>query len=555
MKSRRTLLLLLCIAVPGWSLYSQETSPVVETVKPQDLKRTAYRLHITVDRLANARTSLKEATDLALHADLETLNDYGSYGSLAGMWIQIDRKGARAMIGSMILDISSHAQAAEDLDSYRNYTSRAQQLLGSLNELDPEHALQIVQLWPPPSAKFGAAGEQALAQLQSNLYNQLMSQSAYSSPDMIYEQLQQSPKAASLPLALRTQVAQGLINSNQKEKAKALLDQAIVEMSNRLSVNGRKYDYENFLNGLARVYPDRMIDAFSAYQETLASQSTDASPGLVMQSGDQRVWLTPAESTALNVVRNLYNRPELTWTLLNSVPGLRAKIDQLGGLDNVLSPDGGGLSAGPQVRSYPATASEMARGTLPMPVRTADLSQTAQAPNPSQLFQSLRGKAEGNPEMVRRKLQDTYRKKEDFASLISLAQTANYQDPDLSSIALQVARGLLPQFDDLHQRAGNFRNLMSTVRSCEGEVDPGLLKQGMSLVNDLRAEEENNAQTNPPGPNARIYRQSDDLEIALIGQTAVEDFSAALRYVRALENDGLKIRALVQITQTLMSNY
>lgn len=77
----------------------------------------------------------------------------------------------------------------------------------------------------------------------------------------------------------------------------------------------------------------------------------------------------------------------------------------------------------------------------------------------------------------------------------------------------------------------------------------------MGLVNDLREEEETNEKANPSPPNARIYRPSDELEITLIAQTAVEDLTAALRSVHAMESDVLKIRALVQITQTLMSNY
>jgi hypothetical protein len=140
MNSRRTLLLILCLAVPCLSLSAQERNPGIQIVKPQDLKRTAFRLHISVDRLVNARAALNEATDLALRSDSDGMNDYGSYGQLAGMLIQIDWKKAREMIGAMLLDLSSGAQAAANLDSYCTYMSRAQQLAGSLNEIDPERA-------------------------------------------------------------------------------------------------------------------------------------------------------------------------------------------------------------------------------------------------------------------------------------------------------------------------------------------------------------------------------------------------------------------------------
>jgi hypothetical protein len=401
----------------------------------------------------------------------------------------------------------------------------------------------------------GDEGERALAQFQNELNSRITSSAVYSSPDLIYEQLQQPQKAAALPLALRTEVAQSLIHSNQKDKAREVLDQTIVDLGKRPLVQDQRYDFENFLSGLARLYPERMMDAFSAYQQMLAAQDADASQGTAMQSGEQWLWLSSAESTAVNVVRGLYNRPELAMRLLDSVPGLRSKLDQLGGLDHVLSTGSAGLSPIPQVRSYGIAASEMAGIMAANPPARPSDPLSDPPPNPTQLFQSLRGKAESNPEVVRRKLQGAFSKKEHFSQLVSLAQIANYQDPDLSSIAIQVARELLPQFENLEQRAGNLRNLASTMRSCEGEVDPGLLKQGMSLVSELREEEKNREQANPPEPNTRIYRQSDDFEIALIGWTAADDLSAALRRAHAMESDSLRIRALVQIAQSLISNY
>jgi hypothetical protein len=83
-----------------------------------------------------------------------------------------------------------------------------------------------------------------------------------------------------------------LINSNQRDKARAVLDQAIVDMGKRPLVQGQRYDFENFLSNLARLYPERMMDAFSAYQQMLAAQDADASQGTAMQSGEQWVWLS-----------------------------------------------------------------------------------------------------------------------------------------------------------------------------------------------------------------------------------------------------------------------
>jgi hypothetical protein len=48
---------------------------------------------------------------------------------------------------------------------------------------------------------------------------------------------------------------------------------------------------------------------------------------------------------------------------------------------------------------------------------------------------------------------------------------------------------------------------------------------------------------------------SDDLKIMLTAQSSAEDFNAALRSARALGDDLLQIKALMQIAQLLINNY
>jgi hypothetical protein len=545
MKNRRLLLFCLCLGMLTSLAPSQEKGGRVEIVRPQDLKRTAYRLRISVERLTNARTALREATDLAVRLDPPVLNDYGS---LARLWIQLDRKKAREMIGSMIAQLSRNAQAAEDLESYRKCTNQAQQLLSSLSEVDPEKAMQIVELWPAPSARLGKAGEQALTQFQNDCNNRLMSQAAYTAPEQLYNQLSQPQKAGSIPFTTRSQVAMALMNQNQKDKARAVLDQAIEDMGKRPPEPGKNYDYEGFLRELARMYPERFLDAFNTYQGMVARQETNSNSGVMVQWGEQRLPLSATESAALNIIRSLSFRPELCLKLLNSVPSLRDKIEQAGGIDNVISPSSLTVSSSapyyPAGRSNPPPAAAGGRDGSPAP---------ESLPNPSQLFLSLRGKAELNPDLVRRKLSDTYRQKEHFSHLISIAQMANYQDPDFSAIALDLAREMLPLFDNLQQRANSLRTLVSAYRQLEGEVPSSLLKEGLILANEMSEEENNRGQSAPPG--VKVPRPSDDLKIMLTAQGSLEDFNAALRSARALGEDLLRIKALMQIAQTLLSNY
>ena len=213
-------------------------------------------------------------------------------------------------------------------------------------------------------------------------------------------------------------------------------------------------------------------------------------------------------------------------------------------------------SALPLSPPSPLRLTNVAEKSNPRPAAAGgrDSSPTSELPpNPYQVFLSLRGKAELNPDLVRRKLSDTYRQKEHFSHLISIAQMANHQDPDFSTIALDVAHGMLPLFDNLQQRANSLRTLVSSYRQLEGEVPSSLLKEGLILANEMSEEENNREQSAPPG--VKVPRPSDDLKIMLTAQGALEDFNAALRSARALGDDLLRIKALMQIAQMLQNNY
>lgn len=558
MKNCRAVLLPICFLLFSFLSYAQQsntqaTNIKVEVAKARDLRRTAHRYRISLGQLANARSALKEATDLALRQDPPVLSDYSSLGRL---WVQLDRKNASSNVASMIEQMCRQAQLAEDVASYRRYTTQGQQLLSLVLGLDIEKAREIADLWPAPSAKLGDDGRQALLQFQADFSSRLIMQAPSAVSEKIYQELLQSQKSSSISLTSRITLAQSLINLDQKDKARAVLDQAIADLGQAAPEPGKTGEYESFLRMLASLYPEKSMSALDAYKAALARLGPSANPGAVYQIGDQRITLDRSESTALSMLRGMYGRPELAMKLLDANPGLRAKLDQIGGVDNFLNPSQLSGIAPPIPISVTAPAGSMPPNPPPPPERPA---------NPSDLFRTLRGKADSNPESVRRKLLDTYQKKEGFQTLINLAQMASYSDPELSDIALEVAHGLLPLFDSLNQRATSLRSLITVLRECDGEVDPTLLKEGFILVGELREEENQKAQpvlaapgavppavnvNPPPGP---VVHPSDDLEITLIAQTALDDFGSALHSAHSIEDEGVRIRALMQIVQVLIS--
>lgn len=551
---RRNAICLLWFGIFALAAYGQETPGRVEALKAElartrDLKLTAHRMNISVDKLSDARTALREATDLAQRQDSPAAADFSA---LARLWATLDRKQARAQIASMIGRLCNEARSAKDLISYRSFTAAAFQLLFMLVEMDPEKAQQLADLWPEPASSFGEAGRQALGTLQGDLENRLAMSAASALDEKKLDQYLQPQTSVEAAFSPRISIVASLANANQKEKARQVLDRAVADIALRAPDPGKNREIESFLLQLSNMYPEKLMEAFENYKSLLARQDPAAAPGFIYELGEEKVLLDPVEAVTVSLVRSMYGKPELTMKLLESQPGLRAKFEKVGGMDAVISMPSSLASSTLTRRSYPANA--------PPPVQPAasgaDPAAMAKAVNYPELLRKLRGKAETDPGAVRRMLIDTYQKKEHFQALINLAQMALYSDPDLSFIAMDVAHGLIPAFDTLQQKAASLRSLISAWRRIQGEVESTLLSEGYILAMQIREEEKEKA---PAASELQavtaVISPSDDLVTFLLAQNALDDFRAALSRVHALPNDFIRIKALIRIAQSFQGNY
>ena len=99
----------------------------------------------------------------------------------------------------------------------------------------------------------------------------------------------------------------------------------------------------------------------------------------------------------------------------------------------------------------------------------------------------------------------------------------------------------------------------------EGEVDPGLLKEGFVLASELREEQPGSGcgfwfrrfrglgASLPPRRygSLAIPRGADQLEAMLVSEYARDNFAGALTYVRSMQDAKLKLMALNQMIQSL----
>ncbi|PYV17022.1 MAG: hypothetical protein DMG07_06765 [Acidobacteria bacterium] len=125
-----------------------------------------------------------------------------------------------------------------------------------------------------------------------------------------------------------------------------------------------------------------------------------------------------------------------------------------------------------------------------------------------------------------------------------------YEDPDLGSIALDLARPLVQQVEPLLRRAGALQNLVRAYRQLDGEVDADLLKDGFLLADEIREQDRKERPATPYSSGL-----ADGIENSLVAEYARDNFDAALRYALAIPDERRRLTVLVGIVMAQRQNY
>jgi hypothetical protein len=147
------------------------------------------------------------------------------------------------------------------------------------------------------------------------------------------------------------------------------------------------------------------------------------------------------------------------------------------------------------------------------------------AENPAKLMKELKEKADTNPDYVRGRLREIAQGKRGLDTLMSLVSMSSYDETDLGSLALEVAKPLVLQVEPIEKRASYLQRLITASRQSEGDVPPDLYNNGFSLAEQLREKSKN-----PGNPTA-----------AAKGSTpgAPQDIQSALRDAMAMSRAGV----------------
>jgi hypothetical protein len=551
MKSARGFSLVL-FALFQLQAFAQNPRVIVASTASKELKRSAHRLRIPVDQLKNARQALKEATDLVpMIAPYPT----EQISSLVQNWQNLDHIKAKDIIDSFIQGLRSQAAQAQDYSSYQRLTSAAMNLFQTTSEPDYETMLAEIRSWPDPPASFGDAALKYRQNLESQARSSILWRLIDSNPEKAYEVLSQSADDGSYNYSTLAQIAQRLMNKGKKEDALRIIDQTMNNFSRQANDPRAIQEYGNFIPMAASLDSSRAETALNQWIVQMKNQPPADNCAGKLQSGDTTVDLTCNESKILSTVRSFYSKPGLTMKTLNSMPGLEAKLDSIGGIDALF-----GSSSGSQPVNITTYDPRNSRSRTGVSIGSATVISSSNSPG--NLIQELQGKSETNPGLVKQKLRSLAKGPEDIDKLINLANSASYQDPALAELALEIAEPLLPRIEPVQKRAQILQTMIRAYRQADGEVDTELLKSGYVIADQLRQEQ--SARQQPKAGEFSGYvnlmpgyaTEADRLEAFLTAELSRDNFESAIRYVHSLEPGSLKLLSLIQIVQALSSqNY
>jgi hypothetical protein len=529
----RRLALILFAASFVFPCFAEKPGLVVAHSQSKEQKRAAHRLRIPVEQLKHAREVLQEATDLVKRIEPYP---FEQVPGIVQMWDQVNRAKTKGIVESFISDLRSEAAECSDFQCYQRATSFAMNLMQS--NFDYEKTIQQLRSWPNPKPVFGEAAGAFRNGLEIQAKNQAISRLAYSEPEKALRLLSDSGSTDAYNFSASGQIAQALMNAGKKDEALKLIDQGISKFDQNASDPRTLQEFENFVRMTASTADSaRSTSAMDRLITALKSQSPSMQCNATLRAGDISMDLTCAESKILNILRSMPMRPAFALKTLDSIPGLRSKLDSVGGIDSFY---GGGMSGGSQlVVSYgPAAGQRPAITGVSTPV-----SRGAGANIPA-LIQGLKGKAESDPSAARGKLKDL-----DIDGLINVAMNASYQDPDLAAIAIEMAQPLLSSMEPLAKRASVLQSLIRTSRQVDGEVDRELLRSGFILADQIRQEQSEKNPAKAALTNQFMMTGADQLEVFLVSELSRDSFDSAIDYVRSLENNAFKLTCLIQIVQ------
>jgi hypothetical protein len=552
MRSFRGIPVCICLALFLAACSSAQTVAPVND-QTNELKRTAHQLRISADRLKSARAALKEAMNLARHN-----TDPYTISRLAQDWVRIDKASSLAALETLYGWLRTTARAAHDAPTYERCMSGAQSTLWRLALLNSDKAVSLWRMWPEPPAALGesiANQRERVGQFERQLASADPGQGVMGA-GLMMDSTAANQQAAKGDYGVVSNLAWLLNRYGERAEALKVVDQAMANFRQGSQDSRAISSFFYFVRQLPNIDSDRYLQALSALVPALSNQ-TGPNLGGTMTVGSQTLQLTAAEAGVIELCQSLHGRPDLVMKTLDTVPGLKSRLDGTGGIDHII-----GLSVPMDPSRSPVSMSYSIDGINRMIFSSTVGSISTSIAGPANplaakesgilLYKSLHGKLAKDPALVKQKLDDAAKTPEQINALINLANYATNGDADLASLALDSASRMIMQVEPLSERASVMQNLIWAYRQCDDEVDAALLQEGLVIVRQLRDEQKGAAAPMPPAsaPVPDRSTMADLLERTIVAEQALDNFDKAMKYLRLMPDD-LKLQALLNIVLAL----
>ncbi len=479
----------------------------------RDLERSAHHLGTTVEQVRQTRELLEKATDLALQSDLNS--SWPSLTPLAWLWRRAHPRKAVATTDKLLDHLKSTARKTSDPEAYRWCGAEAHALIQAMYE-SPTRLEEFLEDWPRRS-DFGEEVDDGLSALSEQLRNERVLLTADQDPAAAAELLRSDGDSSGFVYA---DVARSLERRGQSDAARRLVLERLAWLQNAPDSPENTQQLFELLHSLAIGPSDLLISAlevFNSREWTLPGAY--AAVNLVLENNRGSVQLDPRETALYVLLRSLSESPEAALRALETQPGLKAKLQKLGGLDQAM------------------------RADIITPDETGQPRHISQDPRQYRQFRYQWGEADTHPSEVRRRLAAILPSGLDW-TLFSPVQSHCVSDPAFSRIGLDLLTERFRQSQDLAFRLKWLPPLLQAHYQCEGKVDRPLIEEGFRLLDEPGDSAKGDAAPQWPGD------QRSELERRLLIEWSRLDFDAASEYVRQIEDASEKFKVYVAMAES-----
>ena len=487
------------------TLVGSQRRVVVHSAQDRELRLTAHRLGVPVDRVEKGRQALRKASGLVGEVTGEE-----SVSVLAKLWTSLDRKHAISEIRRMIELLRKNAESASEEETHRLATAAAQSLSAALLPLDVDAARDVFRNWPAApegQEELDLESYQRQRTWEHRGFRELAKRDVGAALDLLPEL-----EAGLIDPNLRTRLMHDLANRGRFDDANGLLDGMLNSISD-LDPGVAASGLESVIYYLEHRSPDRLPEVLQAWAQVVREVPADQNLRYQRQHVPGGLQLTPLETrVALILSRLSWAPPEAVNSALSQFPGLQRKLKGVGGPR--------GLRESIQ-RQKDAESKQRRQGLEGVTV--------------DELESSLKRVETGG--VAERQLRSL------LSRLGPYYEDGPNHDPESGARRfLRLAR-LIEQGEDPLIRIRMFRSLGRYYMTFEGELSDDLLKLGWDLLewSDRQFQTESEAKK-----KEALVRQLDSLEVWLLAAWAWSDFQPAIKHIETLHAE-VQFAALVKV--------